>query len=503
MDYTKKVMELFMKPHNVGEIKDADGVGKVGNPVCLLPDERVHKNSNNIKISELGEKERVLTHKGDYETIVKTSSREYNGKIIILKNNLGEVSLTPEHLVYAISIPKGDKFLRNKGKKTLMPSWHHAEQLKKRDIILYPILKSKVDIDYLKLNIPKRRYDFKSKEIPHQIPVNQDLLRLFGYFLSEGNIQDKPCRTYISFTLNIKEKEIMEDIKNISKKLFNLDVTVREKPEYKTAVIFIYNAQLARWFKTLFGNGAEYKKLPDFIMNLPIEKQKSLLIGLWKGDGYVNLERDGPRAGYVTISYQLVQQIKTLLLRQKIAPSIYEEDEKETKGVKHKRAYRIHIGQRDSLVRLCKILGLKYSPKSYASVDSWFDENYLYTPITSKNFFDYKGQVNNLEVNSAHSFVSEAFCLHNCGDLMWVYIKVKNNKIADIKFKTFGCVAAIATSSMITDLAKGKTLEEAKKITRNDVADKLGGLPKIKMHCSNLAAEALKKAIEDYERKKR
>lgn len=89
-----------------------------------------------------------------------------------------------------------------------------------------------------------------------------------------------------------------------------------------------------------------------------------------------------------------------------------------------------------------------------------------------------------------------------CGDLMTIYIKVKDNRIADIKFKTFGCGAAIATSSMITELAKGKTLEEAMKITRSDVAESLGGLPPIKMHCSNLAADGLHAAIEDYLKKK-
>jgi nitrogen fixation NifU-like protein len=89
-----------------------------------------------------------------------------------------------------------------------------------------------------------------------------------------------------------------------------------------------------------------------------------------------------------------------------------------------------------------------------------------------------------------------------CGDLMTIYIKVKDNRIADIKFKTFGCGAAIATSSMITELAKGKTLEEALKITRGDVAESLGGLPPIKMHCSNLAADGLHAAIEDYLKKR-
>ncbi len=88
-----------------------------------------------------------------------------------------------------------------------------------------------------------------------------------------------------------------------------------------------------------------------------------------------------------------------------------------------------------------------------------------------------------------------------CGDLMTVYIKIKNNRLEDVKFKTFGCGAAIATSSMITELAKGKTIEEASKITRSDVADSLDGLPPIKMHCSNLAADALNAAIKDYRKK--
>jgi len=88
-----------------------------------------------------------------------------------------------------------------------------------------------------------------------------------------------------------------------------------------------------------------------------------------------------------------------------------------------------------------------------------------------------------------------------CGDLMTIYIKVKDNRLADVKFKTFGCGAAIATSSMTTELAIGKTLEEALKITRADVAGSLGGLPPVKMHCSNLAADALHAAIKDFYKK--
>jgi nitrogen fixation protein NifU and related proteins len=88
-----------------------------------------------------------------------------------------------------------------------------------------------------------------------------------------------------------------------------------------------------------------------------------------------------------------------------------------------------------------------------------------------------------------------------CGDMMTIYLRIKDDKIEDIKFKTFGCAAAIATSSIITEMARGKTLEDAVKISRNDVAKELGGLPPQKLHCSNLAADALKLAIENYHRK--
>lgn len=94
-----------------------------------------------------------------------------------------------------------------------------------------------------------------------------------------------------------------------------------------------------------------------------------------------------------------------------------------------------------------------------------------------------------------------------CGDIMKLYIKVDTNDdgkeyLKDIKFETLGCGAAIGTSSMVTELARGKTLEEALKITNKDVADGLGGLPPVKMHCSNLAADAMHEAIKDYHNKK-
>lgn len=87
-----------------------------------------------------------------------------------------------------------------------------------------------------------------------------------------------------------------------------------------------------------------------------------------------------------------------------------------------------------------------------------------------------------------------------CGDIMKIYLKIKDSKIKDISFETMGCVAAIATSSMLTEMAKGKTLAQAEKISYNDVAKELGQLPQVKMHCADLAVKTLQKAIKKYKK---
>jgi nitrogen fixation NifU-like protein len=125
-------------------------------------------------------------------------------------------------------------------------------------------------------------------------------------------------------------------------------------------------------------------------------------------------------------------------------------------------------------------------------------------PIYSKKVMDHFLSPHNMGVIKKPDGVGE---VGNpvCGDLMKIFIKVKKEKgkeiISEIKFQTLGCGSAIATSSMVTDMALGKSIEEALKITRNDVAKNLDGLPPEKMHCSNLAADALKEAIEDYKNK--
>ena len=118
-------------------------------------------------------------------------------------------------------------------------------------------------------------------------------------------------------------------------------------------------------------------------------------------------------------------------------------------------------------------------------------------PVYSEKVMDHFTHPRNVgEIENADGIGEEGNPV--CGDMMTFYIKVKDNRLEDVKFKTFGCGAAIAVSSMVSEMAKGKTIEEALKITPALVAEELQGLPKNKYHCSNLGAQALHKAIEDY-----
>jgi len=118
-------------------------------------------------------------------------------------------------------------------------------------------------------------------------------------------------------------------------------------------------------------------------------------------------------------------------------------------------------------------------------------------PIYSEKVMDHFTNPRNVGENSNPDGIGEE---GNpvCGDMMTFYIKVKDDRLEDVKFKTFGCGAAIAVSSMVSEMAKGKTIDEARKITPELVAKELEGLPKNKFHCSNLGAQALNKAIDDY-----
>lgn len=492
--YSKEVMKYFKHPKNVGIIKNPDGVGRVGNMTCLPTTSLVQTNPSLQPIEKLMIRAKVLDHNGKYSRISKVFSRNYSGKIINIKSRLGTVRLTPDHLVKSIKVPEGDKYLRIKNKRSLPQAWYHAIELKRNDILLYPKPKIVKDVKKIKIDVPKYKYDFRSKKIPTTIAVDGDFLRLTGYFIAEGDTNTKMCHVNLTLSFGSHEKEYINDVSNLFKKIFNLDTIIRTNERQNVTIITVNNVHVTRFFNKLFGKGCVNKQIPEFMLFLPTKKQKELIKGLWRGDGFINTKI--PRAGFSTVSYKLAQQVKFLLIRQGIIPSFYIEKERSINGTHHREAYRIHVGSW-SVRNLANLLGRNLCEKELTH-DSWIDENYIYLPITSITNEFYRGEVHNLEVENTHSFATDSALLHNCGDIMELYIKVKNNKITDIKFQTFGCIVAISVSSMLTEIAKGKTIKEALKITNKDILKKSGPVPLIKIHCSVLAADALKESIYNY-----
>jgi nitrogen fixation NifU-like protein len=491
--YTEKVMDHFKNPRNMGEIPDADGVGTVGNPVCLAPETIVHINGNVTPIMNVSANLKVLGHDGKYHRIEEVITRPYKGKMYrIVAHNIGSTVITPDHHILALN---ASHFLRKyRSRMKCIRDWYPGDELEKGDILLYPVPNETIDTEKIPLDVERPKYDFRSKTLPDEIAVDSDFLRLIGYYLSEGYVRTQRCKGTLGFVFSSKEKSYIRDAILCVKRIFGLE-PAEIKESHNAADIKFYSARLARFFSKHFGEGVVNKHIPHWVMLLPLQKQEALLCGLWRGDGYIN----DRVAKFVTISEQLAFQVRNLLLRQEIIMSFLA---RQATGI-HKKSYSIYVKDDDSLRKLARIFGMELMiPKKLKNHHkAWFENGYFHVPIWRVEPLPYDGLVYNLKVEESHSFVSNSMALHNCGDLMTVYIKVKGNRIEDIKFKTFGCGAAIATSSMITELAKGKTIEEAMKISRGDVADSLGGLPPIKMHCSNLAADALHAAIKDYQAK--
>lgn len=492
--YSDKVMDHFLHPRNTGEITDASGVGTVGNPICVVPETLIFTNPGIREIRDISQKNRVLSHDGCYHNVENTHDRLYKGKIYSIKvNNLGTSSVTGEHHILALKVASPYKFHCY---KKYTPDWYSAEELSKGDVILYPVPRQSIDLRKIGFDIEIPKYDFKSKPLPAKIDITGDFLRLVGYYLAEGYTRTGPCQGTLGFVFGAKETVYIKDTIGLMKKAFGIDPSNLQDLPNAVNILF-YSARLARFFAGNFGKGAQEKHVPQWMMQLPPKKQEGLLCGLYRGDGYIDTKRQ--RVKFVTISKQLVYQLRLMLLRQKIISNF---SIGKAYGM-HKESYLVYVQDDKSLKKLIGIIGsnIEIQPRRLNTHKSWFDDNFYYTTIRAIKPREYKGMVYNLDVEGAHSYVSNALTLHNCGDVMKMFIKVENNVIVDAKFKTYGCGAAIATSSMVTEMVKGKTVEEALEISNKAVAEALGGLPSLKMHCSVLAEHALRAALADYYKK--
>ncbi len=515
--YTDTVKEHFFNPKNIlmndseaeEYAKNCDGVGMVGSPACIAGNTLIHVNFDLKQIQELTSDHKVLSHDGTYNKITKFYKPKYKGQLVKIKNQFGETIATEDHLIYAKQIPKNKTtFGHNEYKKKAPTSWVHAGDLAKGDVCLYPIPKEIKDMKYIKILINRKKWDHRSKAIPNKIKITKDLLRLFGFYVAEGHSRENANE--ICFTFGITEESFVKDVIKSMKNIFELEGTISKREENNRIDVLFYNVHLARYLRENFGRNAYNKKIPEFIMFLEPELQKSFLYGLWHGDGYIDLENtDKPRAEYSTSSWLLAQELKVLLLRQQIEHSMYHEKERVSKkGQHHEECWRVHVGDYKALQKMANILSINFSyPKvSRIAKHSWFDENYFYIPIRKIERVPFSGRLFNLEVDKKHSYVTNAFTVHNCGDAMKMWIKVdqKEDKIKEMKWQTFGCASAIASTSMLSTMVTendGIKIDGALKLKPQDIMARLGGLPNRKFHCSVLGDKALRGAINDYFRK--
>jgi len=475
--YSEKVMEHFRNPRNVGEIPDADGIGNVGNPVCgdimrlyikvdeneiitdakfktfgcLPTDEDIVLSEGGWgKIQDVDIGKGVINSEGKETEVADTFKRDYDGrlyKITPFVSPFNSFSVTSEHPVLCIKREwiKGARrygpkcsWLRVNVEKLLLtdPDFVKASDLSKGDYLIFNV----------------------NKEIKDDCVFTKEAMRLIGYYLSEGYISAQ--ESVVAFAFNRKEKELIQETEEL------LEHITGKKPKSRirdnVAEIYSCSRRLANFLILHCGKMAPKKALSKNILSLPFSKQWEMIQTYLSGDGdsYRRRASDSRTYRIITTSKPLTIQVQEMLARGGIFASI-------------RKIFKTncYIGGRKLKDSVQYLVSFK-RVRNHRFVH--YNGEYFLVPIKKIAAMNFKGRVYNLQVyNEPNSYLVKGFAVHNCG-------------------------AAIATSSMVTELVKGKTIQEALKVSNTAVAEALGGLPKIKMHCSVLAEEALKSAIDDY-----
>lgn len=479
-DYSEKVMDHFMHPRNVGEIPDADGIGKVGNPICgdimalyIKVDDNIISDAkfktfgclpaNEEVVSSKGGWERislvnvgdpVVNSKGEEANVVETYKRDYIGDILTITpfvSPYNRFSLTTDHPVLTVRRrdlkrsrvygPKCDWFkVDHEELLNIRPYFIKAANLEKGDYLVYRFNKKVVDNPLFTI----------------------DKMRLIGYYLSEGYI----CAggSVVAFAFNKKEREFIDDVKGLINKIVGKEA--KERTRGNVSEVYVCSRKLARFLYSAGNKLARNKSISEEILLLPFEKQWEMVKTYIAGDGdkYRRRPKDSETYRISTVSKNLAIQIQEILARGGIFASIREQN------------IAVHLIEGRKIGPSKKFVISFKLQRIHKFVHS--GEGYFLVPIRKIERRYFEGPVYNFQVSiEPNTYLVKGFAVHNCG-------------------------AAISTSSMVTELVKGKTIDEAMKISNKAVAEALGGLPPIKMHCSLLAEQALKAALEDYFKKK-
>jgi NifU-like protein involved in Fe-S cluster formation len=476
--YSEKVLEHVRHPRNLGEIKNADAVATVGNRRCgdvmrlylkvknnriadikfqtlgCLPynEEIVIPSGHWMAIGSLQEKMEVLNGEKESSIIIKKFKKDYNGKLLTIipfVSPFNAFTVTPNHPIFTIKRDSLKKTRKSSHKCDLLrvdereftdksPEYVQAKALKIGDYLIFPFKKEK-----------------KDKKI-----FTDNLMKLLGYYLAEGYIT---AGSVVNFSFNRNERKYIDEVSSLVFEITGKKTSERTR-ENVTEIRFC-SKKWADFFYLHCCRLARKKNLSKLILQLPFKKQWIMVRTFLAGDGDVYKRRPNNSETYraITASKLLAIQIQEILARGGIFASI-------------RKIFKTNCfidGRRlkDSIQYLISFK-LKRNHKFVHE-----NEKYFLVPIREIRNRNFSGKVYNFQVAfEPNSYLVRGFAVHNCG-------------------------AAIATSSIITTMVKGKPLSEAEKITDQAIVTALGGLPPAKLHCSLLATDALKKAIANYRKR--
>jgi len=420
---------------------------------CLLPDTYLHSNTGIRKIKDISVGDKVYTHQGRLKKVRKTHSRPYRGLIYDIRAynfNIG-LQTTDEHPFYVIKSYKSCKNCSHtvckpgcayyqKVKcfhpyfKKYQPQWIQAKNIEKGDILIFPRFNKKTkDVKEIKieqyLDLKHKKYDLskdlikfnhsRSLSLPRKIKVNKNFCRLAGYYLSEGYTDS---RDSIAFCFHRKEKKYVKDLKFLMKNVFNFSFPRIYKRKNADSIEIIYFSKiLSKFFGKFFYNHptikrAHTKSLPTWMLDLPLTKQVEIFKSWWWGD-----------AG-ITSSRELMNQIKIILLRLGIVPSIKVQTKdyfNKNYSCKYKIEGRIIKAQHDSFslsqlsffqdtFGLLKTSEFKKFNTKLKRRHGWIGKENIYLPVLNIKTKKYKGKVYNLDVEKDNSYLTEFATVHNC-----------------------------------------------------------------------------------------
>ena len=386
------IYKIFKLDQNINErhlVAGKDGY-KGADGKCITPETKIYINNNIKKASEVNKGDKVLTIDGSWQRIIKKYCREIEEDIYRIKpQGLNEFCMTGEHPVWGIKADR--KYYGNKRKKfsnytdnDYKFEWIEAKELKKGDFIALP----------------------KIKEFDNKI-FNDDLMRLFGYYVAEGNIEKNSNRIAIAF--HKKEKEYINDVYRIVKKEFGITPGIEKRQQNCTVIRFI--SQKAKDILIAnCGEMANKKELSNEIINS--QNINEFLIGYFRGDG----SKSTNIYSMATISEKLFYQLKLILLRLGIAFTTNIREARIDKNkVNHQKVFTIRIRNYEEIKKFNNIVKMEINKElKLQRKTSWFDDEYLYIPIKSIEKIKYKGEVYNFEVDKNQTYVIADAIVHNC-----------------------------------------------------------------------------------------